>query len=120
MELGAPRRARDVARRKPIAGSEFSLDADIVLIAYGFDPAPTFAASNAVEQIEVNQWGGVVIDARSNDQRPGCFRGRRFAGGPSLVVHAVRDGRQAAAGIHQYLQERRESSLHKKTSEFMR
>ena len=42
---------------------------------------------------------------------PAVFVGGDLVRGPSLVAHAVRDGRQAVAGIHQYLQECRESSL---------
>jgi glutamate synthase (NADPH) small chain len=39
---------------------------------------------------------------------PGVFAGGALVRGPSLVARAVRDGRRAAAGIHQYLQECRE------------
>jgi glutamate synthase (NADPH) small chain len=73
-----------------------------------------------VDEIAVNRWGGVIVNAKQMTSVPGVFAGGDLVRGPSLVAHAVRDGRQAAAGIHQYLQERRESSLHKKTSEFMR
>jgi glutamate synthase (NADPH/NADH) small chain len=117
MELGEPD-AQGRRKPRPIAGSEFVLPADIVLIAYGFDPAP-FPRANGVDQIAVNRWGGVIVNARQMTSVPGVFAGGDLVRGPSLVAHAVRDGRQAAAGIHQYLQERRESYLHKKTSEFM-
>ena len=118
MELGEPD-AQGRRKPRPIAGSEFTLAVDVVLIAYGFDPAP-FPRANGVDEIAVNRWGGVIVNARQMTSVPGVFAGGDLVRGPSLVAHAVRDGRQAAAGIHQYLQERRESYLHKKTSEFMR
>jgi glutamate synthase (NADPH/NADH) small chain len=42
---------------------------------------------------------------------PGVFAGGDVVRGPSLVVHAVRDGRKAAAGIHRYLTERAPARL---------
>jgi glutamate synthase (NADPH/NADH) small chain len=107
MELGEPD-AQGRRKPRPIAGSEFTLAADVVLIAYGFDPAP-FPRANGVDEIAVNRWGGVIVNAKQMTNVPGVFAGGDLVRGPSLVAHAVRDGRRAAAGIHQYLQERRES-----------
>jgi glutamate synthase (NADPH/NADH) small chain len=102
MELGEP---DTQGRRKPrpIAGSEFVLPADVVLIAYGFDPAP-FSTPSGLERIVLNAWGGVTVSPSQMTSVPGVFAGGDLVRGPSLVAHAVRDGRQAAAGIHQYLQ----------------
>jgi glutamate synthase (NADPH/NADH) small chain len=101
MELGE---ADAKGRRKPqaVPGSEFSVSIDIVLIAYGFDPVPIFAAGNS-DKIEVNKWGGVIVDQNQMTSVPGVFAGGDLARGPDLVVRAVRDSRKAAAGIHQYL-----------------
>jgi glutamate synthase (NADPH/NADH) small chain len=101
MELGEPDAK---GRRKPreIAGSEFDVPVDVVLVAFGFDPVPIFAAGNA-DNIEVNSWGGVVVDANQMTSVPGIFAGGDLVRGPDLVVRAVRDSRKAAAGIHQYL-----------------
>jgi len=101
MELGAPD-AKGRRTPKPIPDSEFRLDVDAVLIAYGFDPVPIFAAGNA-ERIEVNKWGGVVIDPNQMTSVPGVFAGGDLVRGPNLVVRAVRDGRKAAAAIHNYI-----------------
>jgi glutamate synthase (NADPH/NADH) small chain len=101
MELGEP----DVqGRRKPraIAGSDFVLPADVVLVAYGFDPAPLPVVSGS-DQIALSAWGGVIVGDNQVTNVPGVFAGGDLTRGPSLVVHAVRDGRKAAAGIHQYL-----------------
>lgn len=94
-------------RRKPqpIPGSEFLAPADVVLVAYGFDPAP-FPVANGVDTIAANTWGGVIVDANQMTNLPGVFAGGDLVRGPSLVVHAVRDGRKAASGIHNYLCER--------------
>ena len=91
-------------RRKPraIEGSEFTVPVDVVLVSYGFDPAPIFAAGN-FDQIEVNHWGGVVVDSNQMTTVPGVFAGGDLVRGPDLVVRAVRDGRKAAAALHRYL-----------------
>jgi len=101
MELGEPGAK---GRRKPreIAGSEFDVPVDVVLVAFGFDPVPVFAAGNS-DKIEVNGWGGVVVDANQMTSVPGVFAGGDLVRGPDLVVRAVADSRRAATGIHEYL-----------------
>jgi glutamate synthase (NADPH) small chain len=104
MELGPPDGG---GRRKPRAlpGSEFDVPADIVLVAYGFDPVP-FPPESDLAQIAVNDWGAVVVDADQMTSVPGVFAGGDLVRGPSLVVHAVRDGRKASRAIDQYLTSR--------------
>jgi glutamate synthase (NADPH/NADH) small chain len=101
MELGE---ADATGRRKPrpVPGSDFTLPADLVLIAYGFDPVP-FPPECDLSQIEVNDWGATKVDAEQRTNIPGVFAGGDVVRGPSLVVRAVRDGRKAAAGIHRHL-----------------
>jgi len=101
MELGEPDAK---GRRKPqvILNSEFTIPVDVVLIAYGFDPVPIFAAGNT-DKIEVNKWDGVVVDANQMTSVAGIFAGGDLVRGPDLVVRAVHDARKAAAGIHRYL-----------------
>ena len=103
MELGEPDAS---GRRKPrtVVGSEFTLPADLVLIAYGFDPVP-FPPGSDLAQIAVNDWGAIKVDDAQRTNLEGVFAGGDVVRGPSLVVHAVRDGRNAAAGIHRYLSE---------------
>lgn len=101
MELGEPD-AKGRRKPRPISGSEFSTPVDVVLIAYGFDPVPIFAAGNS-DHIEVNKWGSVVVDANQMTSVPGIFAGGDLVRGPDLVVRAVRDARRAAAAIHKYL-----------------
>jgi glutamate synthase (NADPH) small chain len=101
MELGEPD-AKGRGKPQPIIGSEFSVPVDVVLIAYGFDPVPIFAAGNS-DNIHVNKWGGVVVDQNQMTSVSGVFAGGDLVRGPDLVVRAVRDSRKAAAGIHKYL-----------------
>lgn len=105
MELGAPDRG---GRRKPVAvpDSEFGLPTDVVLIAYGFDPVP-FPPESDLSRIQTSAWGTVVVDENQMTSLPGVFAGGDLVRGPSLVVHAVRDGRRAAKGIHAFLADAR-------------
>jgi glutamate synthase (NADPH/NADH) small chain len=101
MELSEPD-ASGRRKPRPIAGSEFGIPADVILIAYGFDPVP-FPTGSDLSKVAVNEWGGVVVDANQMTSVAGVFSGGDSTRGPSLVVHAVRDGRKAAEGIHRFL-----------------
>lgn len=107
MELGEPDAS---GRRSPkqVAGSEFKLAADLVLIAYGFDPVP-FPPESDLSQIEVNSWGATKVDENQRTNIPGVYAGGDVVRGPSLVVHAVRDGRKAAEAIHRDLSRKAEA-----------
>ena len=83
-------------------GSEFDVPADLVLVAYGFDPVP-FPKDSDLAQVATDKWGGFKIDENQMTTMPGVFAGGDSVRGPSLVVHAVRDARKAALGIHRYL-----------------
>ena len=101
MELGA---ADASGRRKPraVPGSEFDTPAEVVLVAYGFDPVP-FPPGSDLAAIATDEWGALRVDANQMTSEPGVFAGGDSSRGPSLVVHAVRDGRKAAEGIERYL-----------------
>jgi glutamate synthase (NADPH/NADH) small chain len=101
MELGEPDAS---GRRKPraVPGSDFCIKADLVLIAYGFDPVP-FPSGSSLASVAVNDWGAIKVDENQMTSVPGVFAGGDASRGASLVVHAVRDGRKAAMGIHRYL-----------------
>jgi glutamate synthase (NADPH/NADH) small chain len=101
MELGEPDAS---GRRKPrvVPDSEFTIPADVLLIAYGFDPVP-FPEGSDLAQIEVNDWGATKVNEHQETNIPGIYAGGDVVRGPSLVVHAVRDGRKAAESIHRQL-----------------
>ena len=92
-------------RPQPIEGSETSMDADAVIVAYGFQASPEqwFGEFN----IESNQWG--LVEADANDEfafqtsNPKVFAAGDMVGGADLVVTAVADARKAALGIVHYL-----------------
>lgn len=106
MELGAPD-ASGRRKPRPVPNSEFAVAADLVLVAYGFDPVP-WPDGSGFAQIAVDDWDGLKVDANQMTSVPGVFAGGDSVRGPSLVVHAVRDGRRAAQGIHRWISEQRE------------
>ena len=101
MELGEPD-ASGRRKPRPVAGSEFTTPADLILVAYGFDPVP-FPATSEFARIATTDWGSLIVDRDQMTSAPGVFSGGDAVRGPSLVVHAVRDARKAAQGIHRFL-----------------
>lgn len=87
------------------AGSEFVLDADLVLIAMGFSGPGRSALAGGLG-LETDAAGRVMRDGRRMTSRPGVFVAGDTALGASLVVRAIADGRAAAAGIMEWLGER--------------
>jgi glutamate synthase (NADPH/NADH) small chain len=101
MELGEP--GEDGRRRPaPVEGSEFDIPADIVLVAFGFDPIP-FPDGCELAGIKRNQWGGMIVDENKMTSIEGVYAGGDIVRGASLVVHAIRDARRAAEAIHRTL-----------------
>jgi glutamate synthase (NADPH/NADH) small chain len=104
MHLGLP----DASGRQsvePIAGSHSSLPARLVIKALGFDPEDLRAAF-AEPGLAVSRWGTLKTDHRScMTNLPGVFAGGDIVRGASLVVWAIRDGRDAAAQMHLYIQQ---------------
>jgi glutamate synthase (NADPH/NADH) small chain len=105
MHLGLP----DAAGRlsvDPIAGSSFSLPADLVIKALGFDPEDIPIAFGE-PALALTGWGTLKTDPRSfMTSLPGVFAAGDIVRGASLVVWAIRDGRDAAASIDRYIQNR--------------
>ena len=103
-ELGEP---DENGRRRPIpiAGSEEILPADIVLVAFGFQPSP--APWLADLGVELNDWEGVVAPEEQQykfqTSNPKVFAGGDMVRGSDLVVTAIWEGRQAGEGILDYL-----------------
>jgi len=87
----------------PIEGSDFTIPADLVIKALGFDPEDQQALFNE-PALEVTRWGTVKTDYRTAmTSLDGVFAAGDIVRGASLVVWAIRDGRDAAASIDQYL-----------------
>jgi glutamate synthase (NADPH/NADH) small chain len=86
-----------------VAGSEFTLPADLVLLALGFTgPAP----GPLLDDLGVRRTERTTVwrDAEWMTSVPGVFAAGDMQRGQSLIVWAIADGRQAAAAIDRYLQ----------------
>ena len=84
-------------RVEDVKGSFFRVEADIVIMALGFNPeVPSFLAENG---IETNSWGGITIDDKFQTSTPGVYAGGDCWRGADLVVTAAYDGREAAREI---------------------
>jgi glutamate synthase (NADPH) small chain len=102
MELGEP---DDSGRRRPVAvkGSEFILNVQTIVQAIGQKPNPIIQSTTP--GLETSKRGTVVTDDVQKTSRPGIFAGGDLARGGATVILAMRDGKNAAAAIHQYLRE---------------
>ncbi|MEA3372473.1 MAG: glutamate synthase subunit beta [Campylobacterota bacterium] len=84
-------------RMEEVKGSEFTVQADVIILALGFDPeVPSFLAENG---IETNEWGGVTINENHETTTAGIYAGGDCYRGADLVVTAAYDGREAARSI---------------------
>jgi glutamate synthase (NADPH) small chain len=102
MRLGTPD-ASGRAKPEVIEGSQFVLPADIVIEALGFDPEDIPGLFGEPE-LGVTRWGTLKIDYRTlMTNMDGVFAAGDIVRGASLVVWAIRDGRDAAASINKYL-----------------
>ncbi len=103
MRLGA----RDATGRGApvkVENSAFRMPADLVIKALGFDPEPLPVLFKAPE-LAVTDWGTVKVDHRTlMSNLDGVFAAGDIVRGASLVVWAIRDGRDAAASIDRYIQ----------------
>ncbi len=102
MRLGAPDAS---GRRSPeeIPGAEYEVKADMVIKALGFDPED-LPAHFTEPKLAVNRWGGVKVDHRTMmTSIDGVFAAGDIVRGASLVVWAIKEGRDAAASIELYL-----------------
>ena len=103
MKLGEP---DDSGRRKPIIkeNSEFKIEADIVIKALGFDPEE-LPKLFGEEKLQVTKWGTIKTDFDTMETNiAGIFAAGDIIRGASLVVWAIKDGREAAESIQKYLE----------------
>ncbi|GAB3383106.1 FAD-dependent oxidoreductase [Spongiibacter taiwanensis] len=92
-------------RPEPIPGSEEIIPADVVLVAFGFQPDPAEWIGGA--GVDINSWGGITAPEQQmfkfQTSNPKIFAGGDMVRGSDLVVTAVWEGRQAAEGILDFL-----------------
>jgi glutamate synthase (NADPH/NADH) small chain len=87
---------------REIPATEFTIDVDLVLLAMGFLGAER---KGMLEQlgVQINERGNVATNAEKMTNIPGVFAAGDIARGQSLIVWAIREGRQAAKFIDKYL-----------------
>ena len=105
MRLGAPDQS---GRRTPEIDPDggFSVKADLVIKALGFD-AEDLPTLFGAPELGVTRWGTLRVDARSMmTSLDGVFAAGDIVRGASLVVWAIRDGRDVAEKMHAWLKEK--------------
>ena len=103
IKLGEP---DESGRRKPEIkeGSEFEIKADMVIKALGFDPENLPLLFDA-QELKVTRWGTIKTDFDTMETNlKGVFAAGDIVRGASLVVWAIKDGRDAASSIKTYLE----------------
>ncbi len=87
----------------PISNSDFELKTDMAIKALGFDPEDLPNLFNH-PNLSVSKWGTIKINLKTMETNiEGVFAAGDIVRGASLVVWAIRDGRDAAASIEKYL-----------------
>jgi glutamate synthase (NADPH/NADH) small chain len=104
MELGEPDSS---GRRKPVPveGSNFVLNVQTVIEAVGQKPNPIIQATT--KGLNTGNRGTVIVGEHQETSREGIFAGGDLARGGATVILAMRDGRVAAAAMHDYLTKKR-------------
>ena len=88
---------------EPIAGTEFTIETDLVLLAMGFT-GPVRNGMLAELGVALDPRGNVATDARHMTSIPGVFAAGDMRRGQSLVVWAIAEGRKTAACVDSYLE----------------
>ncbi len=100
-ELGEP---DEKGRRRPVevAGSEYIIDADCVIMAIGTSPNPLI--KNTTEGLEVNRHGGIIVEENTGQtSKEGVYAGGDAVTGAATVILAMGAGKTAAKAIDEYL-----------------
>ena len=100
MELGEPDAS---GRRSPIevAGSDFEIECDVVIMALGTSPNPLIASTT--EALETSRRGCIIADEDGRTSRKGVFAGGDTVTGAATVILAMGAGRKAAKAIDEYI-----------------
>ena len=104
MELGEPD-ASGRRRPQPIAGSEYLIDVDLVIMSIGVSPNPLIPRS--VEGLAISRKGTIEVDPETMQSSiPDIFAGGDIVRGGATVILAMGDGRRGAAGVMKYLSQK--------------
>jgi len=100
-------------RRKPepVPNSQYEIKADMIIKALGFDPENIPKLFNA-EDLSVSKLGTIKINLKTMETNlPGVFAAGDIVRGASLVVWAIKDGRDVAESIHHYLENKQNKNI---------
>ncbi len=100
MSLGEPD-ASGRCRPIPIAGSQFTIDTDQIIVAIGAGANPLLTKTTS--GLNLNRFGYIEADAAGRTSRPGVWAGGDIVTGSATVIEAMGAGRIAAADIHRQL-----------------
>lgn len=100
MELGEP---DERGRRRPveIPNSEFTIDVDTVIMSIGTSPNPLIKSTT--KGLEVNRWGGIIVNEDGLTSRNGVYAGGDAVTGAATVISAMGAGKTAAKAIDEFL-----------------
>ena len=100
MELGEP---DEKGRRRPVVipDSEFEIEVDTVIMSIGTSPNPLIKSTT--EGLEVNRWGGIVVNEDGLTSRGAVYAGGDAVTGAATVISAMGAGKTAAKAIDEYL-----------------
>ena len=100
MELGEP---DERGRRRPVVipNSEFTIDVDTVIMSIGTSPNPLIKSTT--EGLEVNRWGGIVVNEDGLTSRNAVYAGGDAVTGAATVISAMGAGKTAAKAIDEAL-----------------
>lgn len=101
MELGEPD-ASGRRRPVPLPDSEFTVEADTVILAFGYKPERAFVEHLGVD---TESWGTIKVDdeAHGRTSEPGVFAAGDVVRGADLLAPAIADARHVAATMDEYL-----------------
>jgi glutamate synthase (NADPH/NADH) small chain len=99
-ELGEP---DDSGRRRPVVieGSEFTIDADTVLVSIGNGSNPLIGQTTP--ELKVNKWGNIIVDENQKTSVDKIYAGGDIVLGAATVILAMGEGRRAARAINDQL-----------------
>ena len=101
MELGEPDSS---GRRRPVpvAGSEYDIELDAVVVAIGQSPNPLMR--EATPGLKTQKWGGIIINEETGETSiEGVYAGGDAVSGAATVILAMGAGKIAAKSMYEYL-----------------
>ena len=110
IKLGKP---DDSGRRRPeiIEDSNYKIEADLVIKSLGFDPEDLPNLFDD-ENLSVTRWGTIKVDFKTMETSiPGVFAAGDIVRGASLVVWAIKDGRDVSEQIIKHINSKRDQKV---------